>query len=314
MKNREKMKKKYLILTIICILLIFTSIPKLIENRKGKNIEVTTSALLNKKYIPQINSIYVGDSVDVLHFYKSNDIWLCNYGDINFYANEKIVLEMIENFSKNRTLTTIDSNIKNHNLYGISEESSFNISFYNEDLAGNKNEFSKIYFGYENSDRTTIYLKGNRNPTVYSAQNDLYSYFSTQLEHYGNNSFFPLANNSTEKSISKIEIFDYSQETNLENSKKIKYRGDSDFEDFVYKTFSSLGGKFYTEDILASDNMIHIKKINLYDDKNQLYTLDIYSYFNNIEEQYFIKTSFPEKTSDVNYVLEISQWTKSRFD
>ena len=57
-----------------------------------------------------------------------------------------------------------------------------------------------------------------------------------------------------------------------------------------------------------------LKKINLYDDKNQLYTLDIYSYFNNIEEQYFIKTSFPEKTSDVNYVLEISQWTKSRFD
>ena len=39
---------------------------------KSKNIEVTTSALLNKKYIPQINSIYVGDSVDVLHFYKSN--------------------------------------------------------------------------------------------------------------------------------------------------------------------------------------------------------------------------------------------------
>lgn len=307
------MKKKYLILTIICFLLICISIPKLIENGKGKNIVVTTSALLNKKYIPNINSIYVGDSVDVLHFFKSNDVWLCNYGDINFYANEKMVLEMIETFSKNRTLTTIDSNIKNYDLYGISEESSFNISFYNEDLAGNKNEFSKIYFGYENSDRTTIYLKGNKNPTVYSAQNDLYSYFSTQLEHYGNNSFFPLADNSTENTITKLEIYDYSQEPQ-ENIVKIKYPGDKDFEDLVYKFFSSYGGKFYSEDILESDNMKQIKKINLYDSQNQLYTLDIYSYFNNIEEQYFIKTSFPEKTTDINYVLEISQWTKSRFD
>ena len=44
------------------------------------------------------------------------------------------------------------------------------------------NEFSKIFFGNENSDRTMIYLKSNKNQTVYSTINDLYPYLTTKLE------------------------------------------------------------------------------------------------------------------------------------
>ena len=302
------MKKRYIALFLICFTLCLTAIPGFISNKQGKNVKSFTSALLNKKYVQKINSIYVGDSVDVLHFYKDEN-WLCNYGDLTFYANPTIINQMIDSFSANRNLISVSNNIKNQKEYGISEEKSFNISFYNEDLVGNKNEFSKIFFGNENSDRTMIYLKSNKNQTVYSTINDLYPYLTTKLEIFSLNQLFPLVQTKTESTITNIECIEY-----LENEKKskIKRSGDHDFQEIVHKLLSSNGGTFFQEDILQSDNIKHSHTIILTDNENKYYILDIYSYSNNIGEQYFVKTSFPEKSKDVNYVLEISAWTKSR--
>lgn len=305
------MKKKYLVLSLICVFLLLIAIPKMFTNKQGKNIKISTSALLNKKYHEKINSIYIGDFVDTLHFFKEDD-WICNYGDLYFYANNNIINELISDFEKNRSLITVANEYKVHENYGLLENQRFNISFYNEDLAGNKIEFSSLYFGNENYDRSMIYLCNNRNATVYSTENDMYPYFTTKLEFYGNQAFFPLVSNTkeVEKSITKIAINDYTKTSNS----IIKYRGDVGFEDYVHKFFSSNGSKYYNQDILESDNIIKIKEIQLFDDKNNVYTLDIYSYFNNMEEQYFIKTNYPKKDSMINYVLEISSWTKSRFD
>ena len=58
-----------------------------------------------------------------------------------------------------------------------------------------------------------------------------------------------------------------------------------------------------------------LKSFTLKTSKNTFYNIEIYSYTNSIsDEQYFVRTDFSEKDSSVNYVLEISAWTKSRLD
>ena len=73
----QKTYKTNLILTLISVILVLLAIPKLVINSKGKNVKTVESALLNTKYLPKINSIYLGDSVDNLHFSKIDDDWLC---------------------------------------------------------------------------------------------------------------------------------------------------------------------------------------------------------------------------------------------
>ena len=287
--------------------------PKLIFDSKGKNIKTMESALLNPKYISEVNSIYIGDTVDSLHFIKtSKDNWLCTYGDLTFYAENKIINQLIEKFSKTITLISISDSIEDYQNYGLTTENAFNISFYSEDSAGNKKELTSIYFGNENSDNTMIYLRSNKNPKVYSMENNIYSYFSTNLQNYGILEIFPIKDNSTEKNIDKVEIIDYYQN---KTETKIKKIGDESFKDYVHTLFSLRGATFYSEDILQNSQMKKIKTIKATDYKNNLYFLDIFSYTNTQgNEQFFVKSDFPYKEKNCNYVLEISSWTKSRFD
>ena len=179
-----KSKKVDLVLGLIIIFLSILALPKIILKNQGKNIKSLETALLNKKYLEKINSIYIGDSVDTLHFQKKGEIWLCIYGDLVFFADNNLVSQMLTNFSKTRNLLQISNRAENLSQYGLAEGEAFNISFFQEDLAGNKNEFSSIFFGIENSDRTRIYLKTNRKNTVYSMENDLYQILNAcETEH-----------------------------------------------------------------------------------------------------------------------------------
>ena len=264
-----------------------------------------------EKYLEKINSIYIGDSVDTLHFQKKGEIWLCIYGDLVFFADNNLVSQMLTNFSKTRNLLQISNRAENLSQYGLAEGEAFNISFFQEDLAGNKNEFSSIFFGIENSDRTRIYLKTNRKNTVYSMENDLYQYFNTRLETFGLMELIPFQDSKSESLVESIEIVDFSKD----NFKTIKKIGDEDFSDLVHRLFSLRGATLFQEDILASDNMKLLKSITAKTSKNTFYNIEIYSYTNSISGvQYFVKTNFSDKDSSVNYVLEISSWTKSRLD
>ena len=259
----------------------------------------------------KINSIYIGDSVDTLHFQKKGEIWLCIYGDLVFFADNNLVSQMLTNFSKTRNLLQISNKAENLSQYGLAEGEAFNISFFQEDLAGNKNEFSSIFFGIENSDRTRIYLKTNRKNTVYSMENDLYQYFNTRLETFGLMELIPIQDSKSESLVESIEIVDFSKD----NFKTIKKIGDEDFSDLVHRLFSLRGATLFQEDILASDNMKLLKSITAKTSKNTFYNIEIYSYTNSISGvQFFVKTNFSDKDSSVNYVMEISSWTKSRLD
>jgi len=306
------MKNKLnLILSLVCIFLVCLALPKLIGNQRGKNVKTQDSALLNTKYLSKINKITLGDSVETLLFSKNGEYWLGNYGDLTFYADNKMISELISNFSKTRTLIKVASDFKSHATYELNEEQAFNVAFYNEDMAGNKTEFSSIYFGIENSDRTMIYLRNNRNPNVYSMQNDLYSYFNTRLENFGIMELFPI-NDVSEKNIETVEIVDFSED---KKNIKIKKNGDSDFSDIVHKLFSLRGASFFSEDILEKINMKLIKRISIKTSQNDFYNLEVFSYTNSVNnEQFFVKTDFSRKDNSVNYVLEISSWTKSRLD
>jgi len=307
-----KSKKYNLILTFLSIFLILLALPKIFINSKGKNIKSMESALLNTKYVNQINSIYLGDSVDSLHFSKQNDTWVCSYGDFSFYADSKIISDLISNFSKKITLIKVSSNYKDLKNYGLEESNAFNISFYNEDLAGNKTEYSSIYFGIENSDRTMIYIRNNRKPDVYTMKNFLYPYLSTKLEKFGNMNLFPIIDENVESTIEQIEITEYIDGNPV---KTIKRLGDNNFSSDVHTFFSLRGSTLYTNDILQNSNMKKVKNIKAINSKNNFYILEIYSYTNSIgDEQFFVKSDFPNKNSQCNYVLEISEWTKSRFD
>lgn len=306
-----KTKKIDLILTLLIIFLIILALPKLLLNNKGKNLKVLETSLLNTKYLEKINSIYLGDSVDTLHFQKKGDIWLCTYGDLVFFADNKIISQLLTNFSKTRNIVQVSTKTENLSLYGLTKEDAFNISFFQEDLAGNKNEFSAISFGMENADRTRIYLKTNRKNTVYSMENDLYQYFNTRLETFGLMELIPIQDSKSESLVESIEIVDFSKD----NVKTIKKLGDEDFSDIVHRLFSLRGSTLFQEDILASDNMKLLKSFTLKTSKNTFYNIEIYSYTNSIsDEQFFVRTDFSEKDSSVNYVLEISAWTKSRLD
>lgn len=306
-----KSKKVDLVLGLIIIFLSILALPKIILKNQGKNIKSLETSLLNKKYLEKINSIYIGDSVDTLHFQKKGDIWLCIYGDLVFFADNNLVSQMLTNFSKTRNLLQISNRAENLSQYGLAEEEAFNISFFQEDLAGNKNEFSSIFFGIENSDRTRIYLKTNRKNTVYSMENDLYQYFNTRLETFGLMELIPIQDSKSESLVESIEIVDFSKD----NFKTIKKIGDEDFSDLVHRLFSLRGATLFQEDILASDNMKLLKSITAKTSKNTFYNIEIYSYTNSISGvQYFVKTNFSDKDSSVNYVMEISSWTKSRLD
>lgn len=306
-----KSKKLDLVLGLIIIFLSILALPKIILKNQGKNIKSLETALLNKKYLEKINSIYIGDSVDTLHFQKKGDIWLCIYGDLVFFADNNLVSQMLTNFSKTRNLLQISNRAENLSQYGLAEGEAFNISFFQEDLAGNKNEFSSIFFGIENSDRTRIYLKTNRKNTVYSMENDLYQYFNTRLETFGLMELIPFQDSKSESLVESIEIVDFSKD----NFKTIKKIGDEDFSDLVHRLFSLRGATLFQEDILASDNMKLLKTITAKTSKNTFYNIEIYSYTNSISGvQYFVKTNFSDKDSSVNYVMEISSWTKSRLD
>ena len=308
----QKTHKTNLILTCVCVILVLLAIPKVVINSKGKNVKTLESALLNTKYLPKINSIYLGDSVDNLHFSKVNDNWLCTYGDLTFYAESKIVSELLKNFSKTRTLIKVSSDFKSHESYGLAENGAFNVSFYEEDSNGNKNLFSSIYFGIENSDRTMVYLRNDRKADVYSTQNDMYQYFNTRLETFSIMELLPLQDSKSENSVEIIEITDFTAETPYS---KIQKLGDEKFSDNVHTAFSLRGATLLSEDILVNSNMKKLKSITLSTTKNTFYNLEIYSYTNGVtEEQYFVKTNFSGKNPTVNYVLEISSWTKSRLD
>lgn len=293
---------KTFVLSLICVFLAIIAIPGFVNKQKGKNIKTSLSSLLNTKYVNQINKIEFNFAQKSKLTLTKQENWIGECNGLFFLADENVIEELIENFSKNRALTEVSKQVDNWETYSLTEDKALNIAFFNEDFSGNKTEFSSLFFGAENSDKTMVYLRNNRKPDIYQIQNDLYAYFTQKLETFANMNLFPVSKSQLLR-IEKIEVFDF-----FTNQTKLYKLGDENFDTILNKLTSLRGGTLFSKDIL-NDTTFLSKTISATTMEAEKFSLNIYSKNLGDDFSYFVQFLDSNTENKINALKEISSWT-----
>ncbi len=237
MKNELKIN---IALAALCLVLGIFALTGMIRNGKSRNLETVQSALLNKKYVKQVNVIEVTFPEEVQKIGKSLRFELDDGGNWNLVAGGKrlpadsaMLNQLIEKVSSVQTFTKISGSVSDWDSFGLSEKDSTHFVFGRENRDGSSEEYSSVYAGFENADGSMIYVRSGRKNDVYLIENALYSYLQRDAEKWIVMELLPSSVDFAETSVIRINC----------NGKGI-YRGVENEADFAAKvhTLFSLRG------------------------------------------------------------------------
>lgn len=211
MKNIKYFKKisKLHVLSLTLIVLVLIYILSFISLKNSSKHNTVTTALLNPKYeISEVN-IYHKDYGNLsLHNYA--DFWGAEFYNnqdyIYFAADSKQVNDFIKKAQQIVDLDKITQSKKDiFSLYDLTDNA-VTVSFYD----GDKNCVSKIYFGALNKTMDKIFLRTDKNMSVYAMDSKIIDYLDPSIKNWTEQNLIPQGI-SHNLEYSKIQNFTYTE-------------------------------------------------------------------------------------------------------
>lgn len=315
---------KVIILGSFCILGLITAIPGFMINAQKTNINSVKSALLNPKYVSEVNMISLSfpsdDGINQLVFKKKNVSsesynWICTRSDgLVFPVNAKLVEQLIDNASQTRSMAVISDSYSAWQALGLAENNAINITFENDFSEGGQ-LFSSLYFGYENADSTMIYVRNDRKSTSWRIQDDISSYLSDTVSFWADQHLLPTgSSDETDESRTLITA-------ETADGVKMLYNSVSDgslFDETIHSLLSLRSSEIVSVSDFVSEapQAIPIMKITLAgpsgNESNDSYGFTVYEAVFEDGVEYFARNFGILSGDDAEYLFRISEWTFSK--
>ncbi len=276
-----------LICITVCTILILVYV---LFARNSTNLKTEQTSLLNKKYLPLIDSIIIEDpltneKIELIN----NNFWQgrIETKEETFPLRLSIPI-MLEELSKTRKVQLVSNSINSWASYELLPEQALSICFQNSKTG---EIYSKVYFGIENFSGSNIYFRTDKS-TVYQTRND-FSKYLTASNYWADTALIPSYLGFTENTIQRIIV-------TTEDSKKTILEKDSEpFSSFVNRMLLSTG-KPVSYGLLNPVTIITIEN----GDGSEI-TLNIY--FDSASDLYYVYHNL-----SFTYALEISAWSYDR--
>ncbi len=210
-KNMRNEMKINIALAVLCLVLGIFALTGMFRNGKSKNVEISQSALLNAKYVKQVNVIEVTFPEEVqkigksLRFESDGDgNWILVAKGRRLPADSAMLNQMLEKVSSVQTFTKLSGSVSAWDSFGLSEKDSTHFVFRRENRDGSSEEYSSVYAGAGNADGSMIYVRSGRKNDVYLIENTLYSYLQRDVEKWIVMELLPSSVNFSEKTVIKV--------------------------------------------------------------------------------------------------------------
>lgn len=295
-------RKKILFLMfflIILIILFFVGITNL--KYKDSSNKYVTSALVNPKYLSQIQTIEFENKFNLV---KINENWFVKINENKYPADTNKIEEMLKNFTKVIKMYKKSYSKKEKSQYFqkiISSNYNNCLLFYTSlGIFSNKENISSICFGETDFTNTKIDILNLKNDEIFQAENIYTEYINPDVTFFIRKDFFPQNLSQNYSKIQQIIIKDFAKNNTIIYDKLNK-----NSEDKFYKKLNQIL-------LLRSDDV----QLNLSEKINNSkpITQVILSLGNDTTSNfsvYFIDNKFYVKTQD-NLIFGISEWTYNR--
>lgn len=322
--------RKTLILAILCALFALSAIPGFLINSRNSNINSVKSALLNPKYVPDVNEITISFTYDECESFtfnrqinnRGNGVWICTTDSgMTFPASSTIVNQLINRVSSTVSMAEVSDSYTAWTALGLSDDLAVNISFNSNGTDGSRKTFSSLYFGYENADGSMIYVRSDRKSTSWRITNDYSSYLSQSISSWADQHLLPIGStDESDASVSRIEVLTGSGTRNMYNDVDKSEQFDAAVHTLLsLRTSEILTLQDFTYEVPDAVPVMKITLANDYQDNsryNQSYGLMVYeAVFENgtdTETEYYVTNFGIISDDDAQYVLKISSWTFSK--
>lgn len=284
---------------IILIILFFVGIKNL--KYKDSSNKFITSALVNPKYLSQIQTIEFENKFNLV---KINENWFVKINENKYPADTNKIEEMLNNFTKVIKMYKKSYSKKEKSQYFqkiISSNYNNCLVFYTSlENFSNKENISSICFGETDFTNTKIDILNLKNNEIFQAENIYTEYINPDVTFFIRKDFFPQNLSQNYSKIQQIIIKDF-----VKNHTIIYDKLNKNSEDKFYKKLNQIL-------LLRSDDV----QLNLSEKINNSkpITQVILSLGNDTTSNfsvYFIDNKFYVKTQD-NLIFGISEWTFNR--
>ena len=277
--------KKLITLSLITFFLASIFVAGISKSSSSYGMRAIKTVLLNPKYIESIARISISNNADSVELIKQKDKWYCKSEKINAFLNTTLLQELLQLFTRQRTVYYISNKVKSWENYGVDAENADKIIF--SDINGNP--IQTLYFGFPGFDAMNIYFRTEKTNTVYLTQDEFYSLLNTNISFWADMRMIPDYVFSLQKdNVLRIQI----EGKRLDNEKIDTY-----INKLISLRFSTLKEKSDFNDITPEKTVIvetTEKQIILYFyRKNDTFLVDIDTGSGNYS----------------NYCGEISRWT-----
>ena len=284
---------------IILIILFFVGITNL--KYKDSSNKYITSALVNPKYLSQIQTIEFENKFNLV---KINENWFVKINENKYPADTNKIEDMLKNFIKVIKLYKKSYSKKEKSQYFqkiISSNYNNCLLFYTSlENFSNKENISSIFFGETDFTNTKIDILNLKNDEIFQVENIYTEYINPDVAFFIRKDFFPQNLSQNYSKIQQIIIKDF-----VKNHTIIYDKLNKNSEDKFYKKLNQIL-------LLRSDDV----QLNLSEKINNSkpITQVILSLGNDTTSNfsvYFIDNKFYVKTQD-NLIFGISEWTYNR--
>ena len=169
--------KKLIILSVITVLLAGLFVVGISKSNSSYGMRTIKTVLLNPKYVESIDRISISNNSDSVELFKQNGKWYCKSEGINAFLNTKLLQELLQLFTKQRTVYYISNKAKSWENYGVDAENAHKVTFSDN----NGNPIQTLYFGFSGFDEMNIYFRTEKTNTVYLTQDEFYSLLNTNI-------------------------------------------------------------------------------------------------------------------------------------
>ncbi len=334
--------RKMLILAVICAAGCIAAIPGFLLKSRNSNISSVKSALLNPKYVSEVNEVTVAFPENAIvtnadtfmgaityTFTKEtgmqgNVMWTCTTSDgLVFPANSTIMEQLIERAATTVSMAEISDSYSSWSALGLADDTAVNIVFSICGSDGSVNQCSSLYFGGENADGSMIYVRNDRKSTSWRINNNYSSYLTDSIASWTDQRLLP-AGSTDETDVTRTCV---TVET-ADSIKKIYNDVDksAQFDELVHTllslrsseliSFADISWLFASEnsDIQVEGAPELIMKITLDGDDTSStpYGLFIYQAEYAGEPMYLAQNFGILNHGETLYFLEISEWTVNK--
>lgn len=319
---------KMLVLGAFCLFFTLTSIPGFMMKARQSNISSVKSALLNPKYAAEVNEITLSFPDDGQYHYgnvsdhgnkitiskstnlQGRDIWLCSLPDgMIFPANTTVISQLIERTSSTISMVEISDSYTSWSALGLSDDTAINMTFSVNRNDGSSQQFSSLFFGYENADSSLIYVRSDRKSNSWRINNTYAAYLSGSVYTWADQALLPTGSMLEEDpAVSSIII------QSAANTKTFYNTIDSAtfFDDVLHSLLSLRSSEYLsvTDFSLSVPQAVPVLSITL-SGSEKPYGLTVYeaAFEDGAEYEYYVRNFGIISERESSYVQKISSWT-----